>query len=150
MKTLTILFKKHQTELLRLKNAMSERRVKATATCKHKIQLIKSQSLALEPSALDIRELIGECSMVEDYLFITYLFFKTGHKNHTKVVYDTLLMKLDRASDLVLIGKQMASYGQSGAYDFFSKASTCVNNVYERILVQETFENASLGYGNVA
>lgn len=150
MRALTEIFKKHQAELLRLKSAMAERRVKAAATSKHKITLIKSQALALNPSALDIRELVGDCSMVEDYLFITFLFNQTGNKGHMHVVYDTLLLKLDRAADLILIGKQMINFGLAEGYEFFSKASTCVTNVYERILVQETFDNNSLGYGNVA
>lgn len=150
MRALTEIFKKHQTELLRLKNAMAERRVRAAATSKHKITLIKSQALALKPSALDIRELVGDCNMVEDYLFITFLFNQTGNRGHMQVVYDTLLIKLDRASDLILIGKQMITFGLAGGYEFFSKASTCANNVYERILVQETFDNASFAYGNVA
>lgn len=150
MKALTELFKKHQAEIIRLKASLSEHRVRATATSKHKIKLIKSEAIALKPSALDIREIVGECAMVEDYLFITFLFHQTGHKNHASVVYDTLLMKLDRASDLIMIGKQMISYGFSNGYNFFSKASTCANNVYERILVQDTFENASINYINVA
>lgn len=150
MKALTEIFKKHQLELIRLKAAMADRRVRSVSTSKHKIKLIKSQAVALNPTALDIREMVGHCNMVEDYLFITFLFFHTGHKNHLHIVYDTLLLKLERSQDLILIGKQMINYGLNDGYNFFSKANACALTVYERIMVQETFDNANLGYGNVA
>jgi hypothetical protein len=150
MKALKELFLKHQVETSRLKKAMSERRVKSTATSKHKMRLIKSQAVALQPNALDIRSLIDDCKMLDDYLFITFLFHQTGYKKHMQVVYDTLFTKLDRSSDLILIGKQMMAYGFSGAYEFFSKASSCASNVYDKILVQETYESFSTGYNNVA
>lgn len=148
MKALTQIFNKHQVELTRLKSALAEKRVRSVATSKHKITLLKSQALALSPTALDIRELVGNCNTVEDYMFITFLFFQTGHKGHLTIVFDTLFLKLERAQDLILIGKQMISFGMNGGYDFFSKANTCALTVYERIMVQETFDNAS--YGNVA
>jgi hypothetical protein len=150
MKALIELFQKHQNEVLKLKKAMSESRVRSTATCKHKIKLMKSEAIALRPSPLEIRELVGYCNMVEDYLFITLLFYQTGNKKHSEIVYSTLLSKLERASDLILIGKQMMNFGINGAFDFFVKASNSVTNTYEKILVEETYENASIGYWNVA
>jgi hypothetical protein len=150
MKALLQLFKKHQLEITRLKSAMAEGRVRSIATCRHKITLLKSQSISLRPNPLEIRNLVGYCETVEDYLFITMLYYQTGNKNHSLIVYDTLLQKLDRASDLILIGKQMINFGLNGAYSFFTKASTRITNPLERILVDETFANAQIGYGNVA
>ena len=150
MKALTEIFSKHQLELTRLKSAIAEKRIRSVSTSKHKIKLYKSQAVALNPTALDIREIVGSCNMVEDYMFITFLFFQTGHKNHMNIVYDSLLPKLNRVQDLILIGKQMISFGLSGGYDFFSKANRCALTVFERIMVQETFENSNVEYGNVA
>lgn len=150
MRELLEIFKKQQIESNRLRVATAERRTRAITTSKYKLVLLRSTALALNPNALDIRELVGYCVSVEDYLFITYLFFKTGHKEHLEIIYQTLLQKLDRTQDLVKIGKQMIVYGFSQGYDFIIKANSCVSNVYERILVQETMEEVKPYYGNVA
>lgn len=150
MKALVEIFKNYQLESLRLKKSTTERRLRSAAKSKQKINLQKSKALALDPNALEIRDLVGYCKSVEDYLFITFLFYKTGHKNHVSLIYDTLLHKLDRTQDLIKIGKQMISYGFSGGYDFISKANRNVANVYERILVQETIDTVSSYYNAVA
>lgn len=150
MRELVEIFKKQQVESNRLRTATAERRSRSMSTSKHKLTLLRSSALALRPNALQIRELVGYCQSVEDYLFITYLFFKTGHKDHLDIVYQTLLQKLDRTHDLVKIGKQMIAYGFSQGHDFITKANRCVSNVYERILVQETMEAVKPYYGNVA
>ena len=150
MKALLEIFKNYQLESERLKKSTSERRVRSAATSKQKMSLHKSKAVALLPSALEIRDLVGYCKSVEDYLFITFLFYKCGHKNHLDIIYQTLLQKLERTQDLVKIGKQMISYGFSGGHDFLSKASKQVSNVYERILVQETLDSVSNYYTAVA
>ena len=150
MKALIEVFKNYQLESQRLKKSTSERRAKSASTSRHKIILHKSKAVALEPSALEIRDLVGYCKSVEDYLFITYLFYKCGHRSHLDIVYQTLLHKLDRTQDLIKIGKQMIVYGFSGGYDFISKANKNVSNVYERILVQETMDSVSSYYNAVA
>jgi len=150
MKALLETFKNYQLESQRLKKSTNERRTRAAATSKHKINLHKSKAVGLAPSALEIRDLVGYCKSVEDYLFITFLFYKCGHKSHLDIIYQTLLQKLDRTQDLVKIGKQMISYGFSGGYDFISKANKQVANVYEKILVQETLDTVSNYYTAVA
>lgn len=150
MKALVEIFRNYQLESIRLKKSTNERRLRSASRSKQKITLFKSKALALSPSALEIRDLVGYCKSVEDYLFITFLFYKSGHKNHVALIYDTLLQKLDRTQDLIKIGKQMISYGFSGGYDFISKASKNVTNVYERILVQETMDTVSNYYNAVA
>lgn len=150
MKALKELFKNYQLESLRLKKSTAERRMRSASTSKHKIRLIKSKAVALTPSALEIRDLVGMCKSVEDYLFITFLFNANGHKHHLEIVCETLLQKLDRTQDLVKLGKQMISFGMNRGFDFIQKASETTQTVYEKILVQETMDNLNTYYTAVA
>lgn len=147
MPTLESLFLKHQKECVRLNDHQSKREVRSSFRSRKKIKDLRNQCLSMCPGAIQIRDLIHLCSNVDDYLLLTFLFQKMGFKSHCEIVYSTLLSKLSRTQELIKVGRQMISYGYSGGYDFISKANSCVTNVYERILVQETIDRYDMASG---